>query len=243
MTHISKLAGSAQKFAHKNAPALLTSLGVSGAITTAYLAAKAGYAHNGRVRDDLPNGGYLTKREEFELVWDLYIPPVTAGVFTVACIVAASRVSSSRVAAAYSLLSVSERAFDEYRDKVVEQIGVKREQNVRDTIVEDHVKANPPSELVVLGSGTHICLEEYTGRYFNSDMESLRKAQNDINAKIVSERYVTLNDFYYLLSLPYTSESGRMGWEDNQLKLNFYTVLSDKGQPVLAFEYNYLKPL
>ncbi len=75
-------------------------------------------------------------------------------------------------------------------------------------------------------------------------MEILRKAQNGINAKINSEPYVVLSEFYELIGLPYTSNSGNLGWDsDRQLQLQFSTVLSETNEPCLSFDYNYTKPL
>jgi hypothetical protein len=89
-----------------------------------------------------------------------------------------------------------------------------------------------------------LCCELYTRRYFKSDMEALRKAQNDINSKIIHELYVTLDELYNLLGLTSTSVSGNLGWDsDKMLELQFSTVLTENGEPCLAFEYNYLKPL
>jgi hypothetical protein len=78
-----------------------------------------------------------------------------------------------------------------------------------------------------------------TGRYFNSDMETLRKAENDVNFRLVNELYVPICDFYYLIGLPYTSNSGQIGWTSGKLmNLEFTTTMSEDSRPCLAFEYN-----
>ncbi len=98
--------------------------------------------------------------------------------------------------------------------------------------------------MIIVGNGTVLCCELYTNRYFRSDMESLRKAQNDINAMIISDLYVTLDEFYNLIGLPYTSKSSDLGWNfDKLMELQFSTVLSEGGEPCLAFDYNYTKSI
>ena len=60
-----------------------------------------------------------------------------------------------------------------------------------------------------------------------SDMETLRKAQNDVNANVVTDLYVTLDTFYEKIGLQPTSHSGGisgipinfMGLELHQLYL------------------------
>lgn len=223
-----------------NAPTILIGMGVSGTLTTAYLSAKAGYRSAQRLSE---KPAYLTSREKVELTWDLFVPPFISGGATIGCVILGARAHSKRAAAAYSLLAVTERAFEEYREKVVETIGQNKEQAVRDEIAQDRVNANPPS--VILGSDNGvICFEHFTGRYFKSDMEALRKAQNDINAKIISNLYVTMDEFYYILGIPGTTNSNRLGWDSHRLlELEFSSVLGPEGKPCLSFEYNYVKNL
>jgi hypothetical protein len=89
-----------------------------------------------------------------------------------------------------------------------------------------------------------MCCELYTRRYFMCDMEQLRKAQNDINAQIVNDLYVTLDEFYDKISIMPTAHSSELGWDSDRLmELEFSTVLSEDGRPCLAFDYNYIKPI
>jgi len=94
------------------------------------------------------------------------------------------------------------------------------------------------------GPGNVLCCELHTGRYFISDMESLRRAQNDINAKILKHDYATLDDLYYILGLKTTSTSGNLGWTSGrQLEMSYSTMLTEDNRPCITFEYNYIKPL
>lgn len=240
MINVRDILYGSRKVIHDNAPAILTAIGVSGTVTTAYLAAKAGASASKRLSELPPD---IPPREKVEVVWDLYIPAAVSGSITIGCVLLASRVSSKRAAAAYSLIAVSERAFEEYRDKVVETFGEKKEQQVRDEIAQDRVNANPPA--VIIGGETGVlCCELFTGRYFRSDMETLRRVQNDINEQIIMRLYVPMGELYYSLGLPATSQSGQMGWDsDRLLELEFTTTLSPDNVPCLAFDYNYVKPL
>ena len=228
-----------RKFVHDNAPTIIAGIGISGTITTAVLAADAGFKSAKRLSEKSPKN---TPREIFEETWDLYVPAVLSGAATIGCIVLSNRLNSKRAAAAYSLLAVSERAFEEYRDKVVSVIGEKKEQKLKDDIAQERVDKKPAPSVIVAGDGSVICCELFTGRYFKSDMETLRKAQNDINARIMQELYVCLDEFYYLIDLDPTSSSGHCGWDSARLmELDFSTVLTSDGKPCLAFNYNYIK--
>lgn len=241
MTGLNTLASRAGQVLKANSPAILTALGVSGTITTAYLTGKASYRAARRLGEE---PAWMSNREKVELVWDLYIPATVSGAITIGCIIGATRVSSKRAAAAYSLVTLSEKAFEEYREKVVEKLGERKEQSVRDEIAQSRVDANPPGSAIVVGSGSVLCCELFTMRYFQSDMETLRKAENTINAKLNSHDYATMDDFYYLIGLGSTSESAAIGWESDRLmSLDFTTTLSGDGKPCLAFGYNYTRPL
>ena len=228
-----------QRLLKDNSPTILTGLGVSGTVTTAYLTGKASYEIGGwnyQFREK-------SKKDKFKEAWKLYIPAAASGVVTIACIVGAARASSKRTAAVYSLLSVSEKAFMEYKDKVVEQLGEKKEQAIRDEIAQDRINKNPPQGMIMVGAGNVLCYESYSGRYFNSDMETLKKAQNEINAKMIRENDASLADFYYMIGLSPTQFSDRMGWTNSKmLELSFSTVMSEDNRPCIAFEYNYIEP-
>jgi len=226
----------------KHSPAILSAIGISGTIITAYLSAKAAYKAS-KVVSVAENEAKapIPFKEKVKLTWPLYIPPVITGTATVTCIVLATRIGSRRTAALASAYSISDKAFTEYKEKIVEQIGAKKEQAVRDSIAQDRV--NNQQAVIVSGGGTVLCYETYTGRYFQSDMESIKKAQNTINAMMLRENEANLNDFYYLLGLPQTSHSGYIGWtSDRLLELNFSVVMAPEGKPCIAFEYNYTKP-
>lgn len=241
-----------QRMTQRNAPTILTGLGVSGTIATAYLAAKASFEASGLIEREQnridqqwevrEHRGPLVLKEKVLLVWKLYIPTGVSGALTIASIIGGTRASMKKTAAAYSLLSVSEKAFTEYKEKVVEQLGEKKEQAIRDEIAQDRMSKSPQG-LVVVGAGNVLCYEMYTGRYFNSDMETLKKAQNEINAKMIRETGASLSDFYYMLGLATTSFSDRSGWDSCKLlELRFSTVMSEDNRPCIAFEYNYIEP-
>jgi Golgi nucleoside diphosphatase len=155
--------------------------------------------------------------------------------------VGANRVQAKKTLAAQTAFAMSNRAYSEYKAKVIEQIGENKEQKVRDAIAEDTVKKTSP-EIIIAGSGGVLCCELYTQRYFDSDMESLKRAVNELNSKLLKHDYATLEDFYHLIGVSGTSVSAQLGWKsDKLLELYFSTQMANNGQPCLAFDYNYLE--
>jgi hypothetical protein len=235
-----------QSLLHKNSQNILTSFGITGVVTTAYLSAKASF-QSARDLDEFymryPDE-VLDFKESAKLVWRNYIPAILSGSATVTCVLGAQKVSSRKTAAAQAAFALSERVFNEYKDKVIEQIGPKKEQEIRDKMAQSRVTENDPNsrQVIVTGNGTVLCCEGYTGRYFNSDMESLRKAENQINSKLNNHDSATLSDLYYLLNIPDTKVSSDLGWDSGRLlELEFSTTITPDGKPCLVFNYNYIR--
>jgi hypothetical protein len=98
----------------------------------------------------------------------------------------------------------------------------------------------PPSDsqLAMLDNNV-IVMEKWTGRYFRSDMETIKSAENKINHDMISNMYASLSDFYDWLNLPHTQESNEVGWSiDNPMELSFTHGMAQDGRtPVLVMEY------
>lgn len=232
-----------------HSPEILTGLGVAGVVTTAYLTGKAAYKSAEIIHQEESRAGtHSDAKERFKertkLTWRLYIPAGAAGVATIGAILCSQRIGSRRAAAAATAYAIAERGLAEYQDKVVEQLGKGPEQKVRDKIVQEKVNEKPPTQVLVTGTSTVLCCELFTNRYFRSDMETLKRAEREINQRINSDLYVMLSEFYTLIGLPHTSHSDYVGWNsDREFELRISSVLSENNEPCLAFDYNYVRPL
>lgn len=238
----------AERLIINNSPVILTAIGVAGTLTTAYLTGKATfeaaeeifYAERGSIGNTKHRS--LTSKQKIELVWKFYIPPTGTAVLTVASIICANRISGRRAAALAAAYSISERAFDEYKTKVIEKMGEKKEQAVRDEIAQDRVNRHPvsTSEVIIIGNSDVLCYDIYTGRYFTSSVEKIRSAQNTINERLLHDHYASLTDFYDIIGLPATKVSDEVGWNlDFMLKVDTNTTtISDDGRPCLVMDFD-----
>lgn len=251
MIKITDLFSQTKRLVQHNSPGLLTAIGITGTISTAYFASVATW----RAKDILEQEDFWfeqpsskeAERDRYKLIakhtWRLYIPTAVSGTTTVFAILGANRIGSRRTAAAVAAYSMSDRAFEEYRAKVAEIHGENKERAIRDAVAQDRVEETPAATIVLSGSTKVMCCELYTGRIFESDMETLRKAQNDLNRQLLRDDYATLDDLYFLLGLQHTTNSAELGWiSERQLELEFTSTLKD-GMPCLAFGYNYVKPV
>lgn len=246
------LAGKAkvlEKLAVDNSPVLLTAIGVAGTIGTAVLthraATKAEQLRQQEYDDRLAVTGLTgfvkpTRKENFQRSWKLYIPPVISGTVTIGAIVMANHIGTKRAAAMAAAYTISEKAYTEYREKVVEKLGEKEENNIRNSIVEDRVRKDPPAEgnVMFLGDGDHLFIEMYTGRYFRSSREKVQKAVNEVNYMINTHGYASVSEFYREIGLPVTSVSDSVGWNSDKLMaVEYQAVLSEDGQPCVGINF------
>lgn len=235
----------AERFATDNSPVILTAVGVAGTVMTAFLAGKASFKAAELIREEQDvldaqaKSTDLTLREKAELVWTLYIPPVATGALTVASIIGANRIGSRRAAAVAAAYSLSERAFEEYRAKVGEKLGERKERAVRDEIAQERVTKNPPdTSVMMLGNGKVICLDMYTDRYWKSSMEEIKAGMNRVNYIINNDGYATLTDYYNAVGLPRVPFSDEVGWSsEDQLDLQITGAITPEGEPCLAVSF------
>jgi hypothetical protein len=150
-------------------------------------------------------------------------------------------VSAKRAAALAAAYAVSERSLNEYKDKVLEKVGINKEKAIRDDIAQDFVNEHPPSkEVIILAGGDVLMLDRMTGRYFRSTVENLKKAENAVNQELFNHQYASLSHFYDEIGLAPTSFSDDVGWNMAQtgvLELQFSTVMAENDQPCIAVDF------
>jgi hypothetical protein len=238
----------ARFFAHENKSVLLTAIGVVGTVSTAVLTGRASWKAAELVQreeeiiqddPDLPRFALQTK-ERINLVWTLYIPPIGVGALTIASIVLANRVDAQKAAALAAAYGVSERTLQEYKEKVVERLGEKKEQAIRDEIDQDRLAKNPVQDrqVIIAGTGEVLCYDNISGRYFQSSMEELRQAENKVNYELVHHNQASLSFFYDQVGLPPTRHSDEVGWNSNNLlEINYSTQMSTDNRPCIVVDF------
>ena len=227
----------------KHSPAILTALGITGMIGTTVLAVKA----TPKALDLIENKkeeldkDKLTVVETMKATWKCYVPAAITCATSAACLIGASSVHTKRNAALATAYKLSESALIEYRDKVVETIGEKKEQSVRDAIAKDHVEKNPVTnnEVIITDKGYTLCYDELSGRYFYSDIEKIKKAANELNRQMLNDMYVSLNELYYELGLEGTKLGEQMGWNVDRglIDLKFSATVSADDRPCIVLDY------
>ena len=244
--NLPKLAKSAQLTIAKHSPEILTGIGIAGMITSGILAVRATpkallLIEAKHTELGLEHDEKLPPAEAVKATWKCYIPAAVTSLMSIICLVGASSVSARRTAALATAYKLSETALAEYQEKVIEEVGEKKERVIRDKVAEECVKKDPVSnhDVIITGKGTTLCYDGTFGRYFRSDIDSIKKAINKVNRSVVTDMYVSLNDFYDEIGLSPTKIGDDLGWnlDDGEIDVDFSSQLAEDGTPCLVIRY------
>lgn len=252
---MAKIFNDAKSIISKHSPEILTGLGIVGMITTTVLAVKETpkalqiikeeeeYREELRKADPEIYIQELSTVDIIKMTWKCYIPAAISGAFSIACIVSSNSVNAKRNAALATAYKLSEEAFSIYKDKVIETIGEKKEKSIHDKVDKERIDRKPvsTSEVYITGAGEYLCFDVISGRYFQSDIEKIRRIQNDLNSDMLTgEPYISLSQFYDALGLAHTNVSDRLGWNlyrEGKLDIHFGSQIADDGRPCVVVDY------
>lgn len=232
----------------KRKPEIFLGLGIGLGVTSTVLAVKATPKALKLIEDArYEKSEDLSTVETVKSCWKCYIPAATAGVASIACILGANSVNARRTAALTAAYQISETALSEYREKVIETIGEKKEQAIRGKVHKDRLDKNPVKQNTVLvtGHGNTLCYDYWTGRYFYSDIDKIKRAQNEFNKDLLDEMNKSLNEFYDLLNLDHVAIGDEIGWviDNGYMDIHFSSQIAGENTayantPCIVIEHN-----
>ena len=230
----------------KNSPAILTGLGITGFVVsvtlTVYTTPKAIKSVEDKKKELKKDK--LTISETIGATWKYYLPTAIGIATSAACILGANSVSTRRNAALAAAYSLSETAMAEYQDKVREIVGERKESDVRADIARDRMAVDPPnpSEVIITGKGETWFRESITHRYFKSDIEKVRKVENDLNREMRNSNTISVNDVLYALGLPSDHKVlGDLGWDIDKhpIEFIFIPVMTEEVGVCIELDYRF----
>lgn len=262
---LTKLALRGIKYLGDHGPVILTGLGIAGVVGTTLLAVKGtikaceivekekaerldaaksqcslpGYESEG-VDDKDVSPKPITKLEAIAMTWRYYVPAAVMGATTIACIVGSHKASVRKAAILSGLYQMSESQVEKLEGKMKEVIGDKQTGKVKEKITESILSDHPVNgaEIIETGSGNTLCYDVWSGRYFHSSIEAIRKAQNDFNHQLMLEFGLTLNELYGYMGLDSTGSGEEVGWTVNKpLEFFFTSKLASDGSPCLVVDF------
>lgn len=221
-------------------PEILTGIGIGGmvlAIPLTVIGTIKAYELVEKRKKELSTNK-LDKKELVKTTWKCYIPTAISAGTGAGCIIGGLSVNQRRNAALATAYSLSENALKTYQAKVVETIGEKKEQAIRDEIAKDKVQKDPVvnKEVIITGKGETLCYDATSSRYFKCDIEKIRRIESKLNQELYSSMFVSLSDYYYEIGLHSTSVSDDLGWNVNMgpIQFEYSSCLADDDTPCLV---------
>ena len=246
----------------KHSPAILTAVGVAGFVATVVMAVKstskceklldeaearlkeATVSNNPDISDEELKGVKLSKKETINCFAKAYWTAAAMGVISTACFVAANYVHGKREAVLATAFGASELALKEFQKATFDVAGEKVVDEIRAKVADEKLKANPvTTKEVIVTNPAHetLCFDSYSGRYFKSDLETIRQKINDLNERLIQGDFVSLNDLYYELGLPEVKLGEDMGWHNyhgETIEVSYSARIAEDGTPCIVMSYN-----
>ena len=223
----------------KNSTTLLTGLSVAGLISTVISAVRA-TPKALDIIETIPEDERDVKNV-VKHTYKCYIPAVIFGTITVASIIGCNSISLKRHTAMVSAYKISEKLASTYREKVIDNIGVTKEKEIRDQINEDLLVANPVGDksIFVTGNGDTLFYDSLSGRYFYSSRTDVERVLTRLSRDMLSETTVSLNQVYGDLGLDEVELGDLLGWhiDDGTIDPHITSKVASNGEPCLVLSY------
>ena len=206
-------------FIKKNAPTILSCIGVVGAVATTVMAVKATPKALSLIENaEEEKGGKLSKWEKVNVAGPVYIPSVITGVATAACILGSNVISKRQQATLMSAYALLDSSYKEYRKKTDELYGGDAGKQIRGEIAKDKYTGNESS----LDNDKELYYDFYSGRYFESTTEAVLRAEYETNRSMFVNHAVGLNEFYEMVGLEPLPEYESLGWSCGQIEETYW---------------------
>lgn len=234
--------------AQKYSPQIMFGAGVVGVVATVVLASKATLELDEVLdsRDnlvDLARETHAARPDDYSAVslksditkiniktalqlTKLYGPAFTVGAASIACLTGAHLVLTRRNAGLMAAYATLNKGFQEYRERVLADVGEEKEREYRNGTTEVEVYSEKKSgEPVVKRDKRAAGLSPYSVLFGpdNPNWEPegahrhffLKAAQSSLQNQLDSKGFVTLNDVYDQLGMPRTKAGIVVGWVKN----------------------------
>lgn len=225
----------------KNSPILLTAGAAAGVVTTVVLAVRATPKAHAILEEERQwTENRVPIRRSVQLTWKLYLPAAITGVGTIAAIFAANAINTKRYTALAAVYAASKAASSDYKEAVKEVLTPAKREEVEKTAAEKKLARaeTSPEEAFHTGVGDTLCYDTWSGRYFRSDIETIRSSINDANRDLNNGVWISLNDLYSYIGLPPIKAGDDIGWfPEQKVEGMFAAQLNKTNDPCLVLDF------
>ena len=203
---------------------------------------KTSHVDEVQVENDTVDANDIRPSDVAIICWKYYIPTAALTIASIAFHLGAESTHSNQYAAVATACTLSETAFREYKEKLIENKGEKEHTKILDAISKDRVENEPVTngEVIITERGNTLCYDVISGRYFSSDIDAIKRAENVLNRQMRNDMFISLNEFFYEIGLPALDMGDRMGWNIDRGYIDTYfsSQLTPDGRPCVVVNHN-----
>jgi len=226
---------------NKHGPGVMVFIGTGGMLVSIISAVKATPKAMKLIEERKEaEGRELTEIEIIQSAWKPYIPTALIALTSMGCIFAGSKELTRRSAVMTASYLMADSSLRRYEDKVEEIVGKKKAISIKDEIAKDEIERHPVqnNEVIITAKGDTLCYDVYSGRYFKSDIDALRRIALSLRERLSTELFISLNDYYYEVGLEGVKYGDEIGWNfGDELEFAFSSQLATDGTPCLVVDY------
>lgn len=161
----------------------------------------------------------------FKLIWKYYIPMILAVIVGIMCLIASTREGLQRTAALATMYQLTDTAFTEYRNKVVDTIGEQKERDIHTELAKDKAEKaaepfadNPENGIYRTGDGNTLMFDYLCGRFFRSDIDFVKRQATRLSNDMMRDGingFKSLNEYYESINLMKSDIGDKLGWRSD----------------------------
>lgn len=126
--------------------------------------------------------------------------------------------------------------FNKEREEAEERVlGPDKKKDIDSAVAGKHLRHDSieGSKVIATGHGNGLFYDAWSGRYFLSDVNYIKKVVNDKNYQLRNDMFISLNEFYNELGLPRIDAGNEMGWniDYGQIDVIYTAELDECDQP------------
>lgn len=168
-------------------------------------------------------------------------------IFSSLCLLTSNLLSARKLFDISRLSEILRVSFQEYRDEILDIYGERKAELIRDAVVKNKFSGSTSNaDIYDTGLGDTLCFDTFSGLYFHSDIEKIRRAANRLNNRLNEKGCVSLNEFYQEFHLPQTTIAVNIGWNADRGPIDIFynSCITDDGTHVFTVNYSHnLQPL
>lgn len=193
----------------------------------------------------------LKKSEKLKVFGKAFWRTALIAAFSITCLVASNRIAAGQLATVTACLAAQKTDYKEFVTAAKEKLGPKKSEELEAELIQKKMeKTGMPTEqtVIVAGGGDVLFFDKWNGRYFWSDMETVRKGVNDAVAELRQTTMLSGNEFWAFVSsaLGETDNGDVLGWDSGldgtkDIEVEYYsTIVPDgqyKGRPAIGIKF------